>query len=86
MVVGSGSQILRIVGARQMGDGAVFGRHRHPVVGLGHHRVLAGDGIAHHGKAVGRADQERVEAIEILQAVLQRFLQALHPPRSFQVM
>ena len=31
---------------RQASDGAALGGHRDPVLGLGQHRVLAGDGIA----------------------------------------
>src|SRR5262245_63219733 len=66
---------LRLVGTRQMRDGAEFGRHRHPVVGLGEDGMLAGDRIAHHGEAVMRADAECVEAVEILDAVFQRLLE-----------
>ena len=56
------------VRARQHGDRAVLRGHRDPVVGLGHHGGLARDRVAQHGEAVGRADRERVEAVEVVQA------------------
>ncbi len=64
-------------------DRPVLGRHRHPVVVFGHHGRFAGDRVTQDGKAIDRADGEREEAIEILQAALQRLLQAralAHPP------
>ena len=50
---GSGSHSDRVGGAGQPRDRAVLGRHRHPLVGLGHHRRLACDRVAQHGEAVG---------------------------------
>src|SRR5438876_814058 len=38
------------VGAWQRRYSAVFGRHRHPIVGLAHHRRLAGDRVAQAGE------------------------------------
>ena len=40
-----------------------------------HHRRLAGDRVAQHREPVGRPDRERVEAVEIRQAALERLLQ-----------
>ena len=69
----------------QDGDRAVLGRHRDPVVGLGDHRRLAGDRVAQHGEAVGRADGEGVEAVEVAQAALERLARGralAQPPRQ----
>ena len=55
----------------------ILGAERDPVVGLGHHRRLAGDRIAQHGEAVARADHEGVEAVEVVERALQRLLQAV---------
>ena len=63
------------VGAGQHGDRAVLRRHRHPVVALGHHRGFAGDRVAQHREPVRGPDGERVEAVEVDQAGLQRRLQ-----------
>ena len=67
---------VRVLGAGQHRDGPVLRRHRHPVVGLGEHGGLAGDRIAQDGEAVGRADREREEAVEVAQAALERLAQA----------
>ena len=72
---GSGSQMRGALGAGQHRDGAVLGRHRDPVVGLGHDRRLAGDRVAQHGEAVARADRERVEAVQVVEAALERLLE-----------
>ena len=75
----------RALGAGQHGDRAVLGRHRDPVVGLGHHGRLARDRVAQHREAVGRADRERVEAVEVLEAALERLLERralAQPPRQ----
>ncbi len=53
---------------------AVFAGHRHPVVGLGDDRGLAGDGVAHHGERVAVGHQQRVEAVERRAQLLQRGL------------
>src|SRR5205809_1104636 len=66
---------LRLIGAGQMRDGAEFGRHRHPIVGLGEDGMLAGDGIAHHGEAVMGSDTEGVKAVHVLDAVFERLLE-----------
>ena len=68
-----------LLDARQRRERAELRRHRDPVVGLGHHGRLAGDRIAQHREAVARADHERVEAVEIVQAALQRALRAYRP-------
>ncbi len=57
------------------GDRVVLGCHRDPVVGLGEHRRLAGDRVAQHSEAVGRADRECVEAVEIVEATFERLLE-----------
>ena len=51
-------------------DRAELRRHRHPVVGLRHHRRLAGDRVAEDREAVGRADREGVEAVQVVEAGL----------------
>src|SRR5260221_4629651 len=73
----------RALGAGQCRDGAVFGRHRHPILGLAHHRRLAGDRVAQDGEAVARADGEGVETVEIPERGLERLLERgafAHPP------
>ena len=45
-------------------QGAVFAAHRDPVGGLGDHRGLAGDRVAHHGERIPVGHQQRVEAVE----------------------
>ena len=50
-------------------------RHRDPVVGLREHGRLAGDRVAQHGEAVDRADEEGVEAVEVVEAALERLLE-----------
>ena len=70
---------LGVLGAREHGDRPVLGRHRDPVVGLGQHGGLAGDRVAQHGEAVGGADRERVEAVEVAQAALERRLERRRP-------
>ena len=76
---GLGLPDRRLLGAGQHGDRAVLGRHRHPVVGLGHHGRLAGDRVAQDGEAVGRADREGVEAVEVVEAALERLLERRRP-------
>ena len=43
----------------QHGDRPVLGGHRHPLVGLGHHRRLAGDRVAQHREPVGACRPRR---------------------------
>ena len=53
------------------------------MVGLGHHRRLAGDRIAQHAEAVLGADHERVEAVEIVERCFSaspRLSPLLHAP------
>ena len=45
------------VRTRQMGNGAPLRGHGDPVICLGHHCVLAGNGITHHREAIGGADK-----------------------------
>ena len=68
---------LRSIGARQHRDRPVLGGHRDPVLGLGHHRGLAGDRVAQYREAVGGADREGVEAVEVVEAAAQRRLEVV---------
>ena len=80
---GLGLPDLGVLGAREHRDRAVLGRHRHPAVGLGEHRRLAGDRVAQHGEAVDRADGEGVEAVQVHEAGAERLLEVvslLEPP------
>ena len=72
----------RRLGARQLRDGTVLGRHRDPVVGLCQHRRLARDRVAEHGEPVRGPDREGVEAVEVVEAALERLPEA----RTFTVM
>src|SRR5262245_29321320 len=48
----------RVVDAGQRGECPELGAEGDPVVRLGHHGRLAGDGIAQHGEAVAGSDHE----------------------------
>src|SRR5262245_19423177 len=63
---------LGLGSAGKNGDRAPLGAHGDPVVGLGQHCGLASDRIAEYGEAVESADEERVEAVEIVEAALER--------------
>ena len=62
--------------SRQFRDRPVFRRHGDPLIGLGQDGVLAGDGVAHHGEPVTRADGEGKKAVEVLDGGLERLLEA----------
>ena len=79
---GSGSHWRGVLGAGEHRDRPVLGGHRDPVVGLGHHRRLAGDRVAQHGEAVGRADGEGVEAVEVVEAAAPALSPGRRPPRA----
>ena len=72
---GAGSQVTASSAPGQHRDRPVLGRHRDPLVGLGHHRRLAGDRVAQHREPVGGPDRERVEAVEVVEAALERLLE-----------
>ena len=65
----------RVGGARGDGDRAPLGGHGDPVVGLGEHGRLARDRVAEDGEPVGGADEEGVEAVEVVEAALERLLE-----------
>ena len=72
-----------MLGAGEHRDRPVLGGHRHPIVGLGQDRRFAGDRITQHREPVRRADGERVKAVEIVEAALERLLKRCafaHPP------
>ena len=58
--------------AGQSGQGPIFRAERDVILGLGHHRRLAGDGIAQHREAAFGADHEGEEAVQIIEAGFQR--------------
>src|SRR4030095_5059146 len=76
-----------VVDTRQWRYGAKLGRHRDPVVGLGHDGRLACDRVAQHGEAVASPDHERIEAVEIVEGPLKRTLKrvaAANAPRQIR--
>ena len=72
---GIGSNILAFLTPGSLGQRAKLRRDRHVVVGLGHDRRLAGEGIAHQRQLVAGADQEGVEAVQLFEALLHRRFQ-----------
>ena len=80
---GLGLPDARVVDAGQAGERAVFGAEGDVLVGLGHDGRLAGDRVAQHAEAVLGADDEGEEAVEIVEALLQRFAEVhalVHAP------
>ena len=68
---GLGSNSLRVLHAGQVGQRAELGGDRHVVVGLGHHRRLAGERVAHEQQLVLSVPIRNViEAVELVEAAL----------------
>src|SRR6185437_10070825 len=76
-----GLPYLGLFDARQHGERAVFGTERNVLVSLGKHGRLAGDRIAHHAETVLGTDDESEEAVQVVQACLQRLAES-HAPRD----
>ena len=68
---------MRLLDAWKSGERAIFRAEGDIVVGLGHHRRLASDRIAQHAEAVLGADHEGVEAVEIVERMLERVTEAV---------
>src|SRR5262245_58774864 len=72
----------RHIDAGQRRQRTKLGAQGDPVVRLGHHRRLAGDGIAQHRKAVAGTHHKGVEPIEIVERALPRRFQAVALARA----
>src|SRR6202048_1912112 len=60
---------------RQVDEGAIFRAEGHPFFRFGHHRRLAGNGIAQHAETGLRADNKGVETVERSERCLQRLVE-----------
>jgi len=60
------------VDARERRQRAELRTERDPFIRLSHDSRLASDGIAQDGETIARADDEGIEAIEIVERVLER--------------
>ena len=61
--------------SERTGERSIFRPKRNPAIAFRHHGRLAGDRIAKDREAVRRPDEEGVEAVEIVEAALERFLE-----------
>src|SRR5688572_32156146 len=68
---------LRLFDSGKARKRAVFGAEGHIIVGLSHHRRLAGNRISQHAEAVLGADHEGVEAVEIVERMFQCIAEAV---------
>src|ERR1700730_15021171 len=68
---------MRLLDAGKPSKSAIFRSEGDIVVGLGHNRGLAGDRIAQHAEAVLGADDEGVEAVQIVERMLECIAEAL---------
>ena len=67
-----GAILIDGIDARQIDERTVFRAKRHVLIGFSHNGGLAGNGIANDAEAVLGADDKCKEAIEIIEALLER--------------